>query len=77
MTTRDALNELALHARNRAYYFERRAGEIKPDSREPKNQIAAARAERDRKAAAESARAFHAASKAITALSSLPSMSVP
>lgn len=71
MTTEDALRELALHARNRAYYFERRAGEKVADGREPKNQIAAARAERDRKAAAESARAFTKASEMISSLASL------
>lgn len=71
MTTADALNELALHARNRAYYFERRAGEIGADTREPKNQIAAAREERDRKTARENARAFTKASEMISSLASL------
>ncbi len=68
MTTSDALKELALHARNRAYYFERRAGEIGPTEREPKNQIAAARNERDRKTALENARAFKKASELLSTL---------
>jgi hypothetical protein len=71
MTTQDALKELALHARNRAYYFERRASEKGPDEREPKNQIAAARENRDREAARENARAFTKASEMISSLVSL------
>jgi hypothetical protein len=71
MTTNDALKELALHARNRAYYFERRAGERGATEREPRNQIAAAREEKDRKAARENARAFTQASELILGLTTL------